>query len=582
MWRLCGFNLLLLLLLCGRSHSIDSEPEEEEPDPDDPIGLNKELSDLVITTALGKIRGTILPSQSGRNFFAFRGIPYAKAPVERLRFRPPEPVEQWYDVFDATFDGPKCPQPGLVSEDVSEDCLRLNVYTKELPNESQLNVRRPVIVFIHPGGFYSLSGQSKNFAGPQYFMDRSLVLVTFNYRLGSLGFLATGTKEATGNMGLKDQVQLLRWIKLHISRFGGDPNAVTLLGYGAGAMAVTLHMVSPMSRGLFHRAIVMSGAATGQWTLPEHQMEVAMRQATLLSCHTDNTTEMIDCMRGKHYLEYANTLPQMFDFGRNNPLILWKPVVEPDFGQERFLVESPVQSFQNDDFMKVPIITGMTKDEFVGPALSILQSPSLLSTLNANFETLAPIFFMFNESNPRAANISQELREYYFQQEPIDANRSLAALSSLYSDALTGFGIHRFVHLAARSTKVYCYRFAYQGGRSHIYYPEDAPYGVVHHDDLMYLFVEPSISRMFTEDDDEFRMVDIMVRIFSAFAYKGDPNKPTDAALRDVRWRPFSFKKRYYLDIGDELVLHENLNSERYEIWKRLFPLNWRRQTKDV
>ncbi|XP_034666710.1 venom carboxylesterase-6 [Drosophila subobscura] len=580
MWRLCGFILLLFLLL-GAGHSLDAE-EEEPPDATDPIGYNKELSDLVITTALGKIRGTILPSQSGRNFFAFRGIPYAKAPVERLRFKAPEPVEQWYDVFDATFDGPKCPQPGLVSDDVSEDCLRLNVYTKELPNESQPNVRRPVIVFIHPGGFYSLSGQSKNFAGPQYFMDRNLVLVTFNYRLGSLGFLATGTKEAPGNMGLKDQVQLLRWIKLHISRFGGDPNVVTLLGYGAGAMAVTLHMVSPMSRGLFHRAIVMSGAATGQWTLPEHQMEVAMRQATLLNCHTDNTTEMIDCMRGKHYLEYANSLPRMFDFGRNNPLILWKPVVEPDFGQERFLVESPVQSYQNDDFMKVPVITGMTKDEFVGPALSILQSPSLLSTLNANFETLAPIFFLFNESNPRAGNISLELREHYFQQEPIDANRSLAALSSLYSDALTGFGIHRFVHLAARSTKVYYYRFAYQGGRSHIYYPEDAPYGVVHHDDLMYLFVEPSISRMFTEDDDEFRMVDIMVRMFSAFAYKGDPNKPTDSALRDIRWRPFSFKKRYYLDIGDQLILHENLNSDRYEIWKRLFPLNWRRQTKDV
>lgn len=128
---------------------------------------------------------------------------------------------------------------------------------------------------------------------------------------------------------------------------------------------------------------------------------------------------------------------------------------------------------------------------------------------------------MFNGSDPRAGNISQELREHYFQQGPIDANRSLEALSNLYSDALTGFGIHRFVHLAARSTKVYYYRFAYQGSRSHIYYPEDAPYGVVHHDDLMYLFVEPSISRMFTEDDAEFRMVDIMVRMLSAFAYKG-------------------------------------------------------------
>lgn len=297
MWRLCGFVLLFGGIVLAQT--FEEDPDRDlSPDEDDPIGSNKELSDLVITTALGKIRGTILPSQSGRNFYAFRGIPYAKPPVDQLRFQPPEPVEQWFDVFDATFDGPKCPQLGLFSGDVNEDCLRVNIYTKELPSESQPNIRRPVIVLIHPGGFYSLSGQSKNFAGPQYFMDRRLVLVTFNYRLGSLGFLATGTKDAAGNMGLKDQVQLLRWLKLHISRFGGNPNSITLLGYGAGAMAVTLHMVSPMSRGLFHRAIVMSGAVTGQWTLPDHQMDVATKQATLLHCHTENTTEMLECLRG--------------------------------------------------------------------------------------------------------------------------------------------------------------------------------------------------------------------------------------------------------------------------------------------
>ncbi|XP_017854015.1 venom carboxylesterase-6 [Drosophila busckii] len=579
MWQLSC--LLLLLLLCGNFvhgqnvSELSKTLEESEP----PIGSDKELSDLVITTALGKIRGTILPSQAGRNFYAFRGIPYAKAPIDNLRFQPPQPIEQWFDILDATFDGPKCPQPGLYSDDVTEDCLRLNIYTRELPSETAPNPKKPVIVFIHPGSFYSLSGQSKNFAGPQYFMDRNLVLVSFNYRLGSLGFLATGTAQAPGNMGLKDQVMLLRWVKLHISRFGGDPNAITLLGYGAGAMAVTLHMVSPMSKGLFHRAIVMSGAATGQWTLPTHQMDLVKKQATLLHCNTEQISEMLDCLRGKHYLEYANSLNSMFEFGRN-PLMLWKPVLEPDFGQERFLIEDPVRSYQNGDFMKVPIITGMTKDEFVGPAISILQSPRLLSAFNENFAALAPICFLY-EGNARAHNISQELRQYYLADAPLSVNASLPALARLYSDALTGFGIHRFVHLAARSTKVYYYRFGYQGGHSHIHYPEDAPYGVVHHDDLLYLFMQLSINRMFTEDDDEFRMVDIMTRMFSAFAYKGDPNKPSDERLRNIRWRPFSFKKRYYLDIGDELSMLEGLNAERYEIWKRLFPLNWRRQTKE-
>ncbi|KAM7351885.1 juvenile hormone esterase [Cochliomyia hominivorax] len=574
LWCFCCYCIVIL----SGKWTVNGEEYEE----DDGIlkGSDKELSDLVLTTALGKIRGTLLTSQSGRNFYAFRGIRYAKAPEGALRFKPPEPVEQWFDIFDATADGPMCPQPGLNSLDVSEDCLRLNIYTRELPSESNPNVKKPVIVFIHPGGFYSLSGQSKNFAGPHYFMDRNIVLVTFNYRLGSLGFLSTGTKEAPGNFGLKDQVLLMRWLKLHISRFGGDAGSITLLGYGAGALSITLHMVSPMSRNLFHKAIIMSGSATGQWELPQEQMELAQRQAILLKCPAENVTEMMDCLKEKHYLQYANTLNSMFEFGRHNPLILWKPVVERDFGQERFLVEDPVKSYQNSEFMKIPIITGMTKDEFVGPALGILENESLLRTFEYHFDQVAPICFLYNSSSPKASNISSELWKFYFGDQPLSLQLSLDNLTKLYSDALTGFSTHRFVHLAARSTKVYYYRFSYQGQKSHINYPENGPYGVVHHDDLMYLFVIPSVSRMFSEDDDDSAMVNIITRMFSSFAYKGDPNKPSDEQLRNIRWRPFSYKKQHYLDIGDEVVMRGGLNTERYELWKRLFPLNWRRQSK--
>lgn len=103
--------------------------------------------------------------------------------------------------------------------------------------------------YIIPGGFYAVSGQSKNFAGPQHLMDRDIVLVTLNYRLGALGFLSTGTEESPGNNGLKDQVVALRWVRNHISKFGGDPGSVTIMGYSAGGWSVSLHMVSPMSRG---------------------------------------------------------------------------------------------------------------------------------------------------------------------------------------------------------------------------------------------------------------------------------------------------------------------------------------------
>lgn len=155
---------------------------------------------------------------------------------------------------------------------------------------------------------------------------------------------------------------------------------------------------------------------------------------------------------------------------------------------------------------------------------------------------MAPICFLYNATNPRSENISADLWKFYFGDNPLTLNNSLTNLSRLYSDALTGFAIHRFVHLAARSTKVYYYEFAYRGSKSHIYYPENEAYGirahflkflqlidfsatffkgVVHHDDLMYLFVEPSVSRMFNDDEDESSMVNSLTRMFSAFAYKG-------------------------------------------------------------
>lgn len=104
-------------------------------------------------------------------------------------------------------------------------------------------------MYIHPGGFYAVSGQSKNYAGPHGLMDRNIVLVTINYRLGSLGMLSLGTKEYSGNAAFKDQVMAFKWIKKNAARFGGDPDNITLMGYSAGGVSITLHMVSPMSQG---------------------------------------------------------------------------------------------------------------------------------------------------------------------------------------------------------------------------------------------------------------------------------------------------------------------------------------------
>lgn len=130
---------------------------------------------------------------------------------------------------------------------MSENCLFINVYTPQIPTDRHQPL--PVIIYIHPGAFVSGSGSSEFYAGPEYLLEHDVVMVAINYRLGALGFLSTGDTHSSGNYGLKDQVMALEWVRDYIGNFGGDPNLVTLLGYSAGAISVTLHMISPMSKG---------------------------------------------------------------------------------------------------------------------------------------------------------------------------------------------------------------------------------------------------------------------------------------------------------------------------------------------
>lgn len=248
---------------------------------------------IIVDTDLGQIKGLEMLTRLDAKFWSFRGIRYAKAPIGELRFLNPQPIESWQpDILDATMDGPMCPQRRYNETiSMSEDCLRLNVYTKDL------NGMKPVIVYLHPGGFYSFSAQSETLAGPEHFMDRDIVLVTVQYRLASLGFLATGTADAPGNAGLKDQVLALRWVQQHINKFGGDASSVTLWGYSVGSLSTGLHMLSSMSQNLFHRGIMMSCSPLGQLKYGHNQIELAEKQAKLLNCSDESIERMVNCLR---------------------------------------------------------------------------------------------------------------------------------------------------------------------------------------------------------------------------------------------------------------------------------------------
>ena len=245
--RFCVFVLIASTMACG-------QPEADPADAAPPIvSLSPQTT---VTVAGGEIRGAYAEANPG--IMTFKGVPFAAPPVGGLRWRPPEPIESWAGVRDATTSGSICVQDGEGLEPQSEDCLFLNVWAPMAPTEPQ-----PVMVWIHGGSYTGGSGSTPLYDGTQL-ASQGAVLVTINYRLNVFGFMAhpalsaESDHDASGNYGLMDMVAALEWVRDNISAFGGDPDRVTIFGESAGAGAVM-----SQSEGLFHRAIAESSYVIG-------------------------------------------------------------------------------------------------------------------------------------------------------------------------------------------------------------------------------------------------------------------------------------------------------------------------------
>ncbi|MGB3480582.1 MAG: carboxylesterase family protein, partial [Mycobacterium sp.] len=227
---------------CGQGQTSDGE---QAPTPDATLDSGE------VHTGAGAVRGLVAPDH-----VLFQGIPYAAPPVGELRWRPPAPVQAWDGLRDATKPGVRCVQGNMLDPDyglaVGEDCLTLNVWA---PTGA---AGLPVMVWIHGGAF--VNGSSDLYRAQLLAARGQIVVVTINYRLGALGFLAHpafGPPADVGNYGLADQQAALRWVQENIGAFGGDPQKVTVAGQSAGGMSVCDHLAAPGSAGLFRAAIIM-------------------------------------------------------------------------------------------------------------------------------------------------------------------------------------------------------------------------------------------------------------------------------------------------------------------------------------
>jgi para-nitrobenzyl esterase len=320
--------------------------------------------DGVVEVQGGRLRGV-----RRRGLWSFSGIPYAGSAAGARRWRPPEAPTPWTGVKECDRFGPIAPQvPGMVEmslggepDDQSEDCLSLNVWTPELDGG-----RRPVMVWIHGGSFVSGSGAGTLYRGGALARERDVVVVTVNYRLGILGFLAHPALEdpgqswldgapwaGVGNWGLADQVAALLWVHHHIIEFGGDPGNVTLFGESAGGMSVASLLAAPAAQGLFHRAIVESGPPY------TYSAEQASKRAEQLAAHigVPMTRQSLERVPADELVRAVAELGQVGGADDDSGLIMM-PVVDGGLLRAR-----PKEAVSSGSASKVPLLIGTNRDE---------------------------------------------------------------------------------------------------------------------------------------------------------------------------------------------------------------------------
>ncbi|XP_034839811.1 juvenile hormone esterase isoform X1 [Maniola hyperantus] len=518
-------------------------------------------------TPLGELKGFFMKTRGGRQISAFTAVPYASPPVGDLRFKAPVPVSPWEGTWDATNVSPICVQrnPYTRQDEIvgQEDCLYLNVYTPFTNNEPIAEKDLlPVMVFIHGGGWMCGDATTEMY-GPEHLLDRDVVYVAMNYRLGPLGFLSTQDEHCPGNNGLKDQQEALRFIQKNIYAFGGNNQSVTIFGESAGGASVNFHMLSDTSTGLFHKAISESGTALVPWAEapPGEARRNAFRLAKFLDCPPSPSERLIECLRNLDSYEIIGTefLFYSWDY---EPMTTFKAVVEPDL-PGAFLTRNPRKPPSS---AFVPWLTGLTKDEGCLKSVWLTNFPKRYEEFISGFDTIAPVTFYY-ENSPYPDAITGRLKKEYFGTD--DEQSVKDGILKMYTDSYFAYPMLESVEQALNfsSQPVYLYHLVYRGANSfsQIFGDSVGDYGVCHADDLMYLFPIHFLNKPFTEEDN--KMMDLMITLWTNFATSGDPNKPVQLAFD---WKPAtSGKNMEYLEIGKQQAMKNDLAS-RSRLWADL------------
>ncbi|XP_016835542.1 carboxylesterase 1E-like isoform X2 [Cricetulus griseus] len=535
------------------------------------VALGHPSSAPVVNTVHGKVLGKYVNLEGfSQPVAVFLGVPFAKPPLGSLRFSPPQSPEPWNFVKNVTSYPPMCSQDAAEGQMVndllinnkekihlqfSEDCLYLNIYT---PADLRKNRNRlPVMVWIHGGGL--VVGGASTYDGLDLSAHENVVVVAIQYRLSIWGFFSTGDEHSRGNWGHLDQVAALRWVQDNIANFGGDPGSVTIFGESAGGESVSVLVLSPLAKNLFHRAISESGVVFTSGLFMEDVTSLTEKIAVIAGCKTTTSAVIVHCLRQKTEDELLEVMQKMNLFkldlqGDTKKLYPFMPTVIDGV----VLPKAPERILDEKNFNTVPFLVGINKQDFGWILPNLMEFPP--TDVKLDKETVTSLL---KKSHP-LQNIPEDgipaaIEKYSINTD--DPVRNRALLLELITDVM--FGVPSVIvsrgHRDA-GAPTYMYEFQYRPSFS----SEMKPKTVIgdHADEVYSVFGAP-ILRGHTSEE-EVNLSKMMMKFWANFARNGNPNG------KGLPYWPKYDKKEGYLQISVTTQQAQRLKDKEVTFWTKL------------